>query len=164
MEPTDWRRKPASDNQGRGAGAGGGPHLVHVDVVEVVFVVNGLEHALQLPRGAAVDHQHEGDSDGVGEHIFHRVLVPLHVLVGFAWGKTRETTGRGEHPRFFAGGGGGWGASLMLHLGDYLKGTVMVIWGPETSGSPQACPGPLRCPGARMGVLRCSEVPTSKEL
>lgn len=105
MEPTDWRRKPASDNQGRGAGAGGGPHLVHVDVVEVVFVVNGLEHALQLPRGAAVDHQHEGDSDGVGEHIFHRVLVPLHVLVGFAWGKTRETTGRGEHPRFFAGGG-----------------------------------------------------------
>ena len=33
-----------------------GPYLVHVDVVEVVLVVNGLEHALQLPRGAAVDH------------------------------------------------------------------------------------------------------------
>ena len=48
-----------------------GPHLVHVDVVEVVLVVDGLEHALQLPRGAAVDHQDEGDSDRVGQHILH---------------------------------------------------------------------------------------------
>ena len=49
----------------------GGPHLVHVDVVKVVLVVDGLEHALQLPGGAAVDHQDEGDSDRVGQHILH---------------------------------------------------------------------------------------------
>ena len=49
----------------------GGPHLVHVDVVKVVLVVDGLEHALQLPGGAAVDHQDEGDSDWVGQHILH---------------------------------------------------------------------------------------------
>lgn len=63
------------------------PHLVHVDVVEVVFVVNGLEHTLQLPGGAAMDHQHEGDSDRVCWHVLHWVLIPLDILVGFAWGK-----------------------------------------------------------------------------
>lgn len=41
-------------------------HLVHVDVVVVVAVVNGLDKALELPHGAAVDHQHEGHT--------HRVL------------------------------------------------------------------------------------------
>ena len=49
----------------------GRPHLVHVDVVKVVLVVDGLEHALQLPGGAAVDHQDEGDSDRVGQHVLH---------------------------------------------------------------------------------------------
>lgn len=69
-------------------------HLVHVDVVEVVFVVDGLEHALQLPRGTAVDHQDKGDSDRVGWHVLHGVLVPLHVLVGFTWGKPKRTERR----------------------------------------------------------------------
>lgn len=59
-------------------------HLVYMDVVEVVFVVDGLEHALQLPGGTTVHHQDESDPDRVGQHILHGVLVPLDVLVGFA--------------------------------------------------------------------------------
>lgn len=82
-----------------------GPHLVHVDVVEVVFVVDGLEHALQLPRGAAVDHQDVGDSDWVGQHILHGVLVPLNVFVGFAWGKPKRPQWWGEKQQVL-----GWGA------------------------------------------------------
>lgn len=50
----------------------------------MVFVVDGLEHALQLPGGTAVHHQDESDPDRVGQHILHGVLVPLDVLVGFA--------------------------------------------------------------------------------
>ena len=59
----------------------------------MVFVVDGLEHALQLPRGTAVDHQDKSDSDRVGQHVLHRILVPLDVLVGFAWGKPERPQG-----------------------------------------------------------------------
>lgn len=59
----------------------------------MVSVVDGLEHALQLPRGAAVDHQDKGDSDPVGQHILHRILIPLNVLVGFAWENPRNHRG-----------------------------------------------------------------------
>lgn len=60
-----------------------------MDVVEVVLVVDSLEHALQLPGGTAVHHEDEGDPHGVGWHVLHRVLVPLHILVGFAWENPR---------------------------------------------------------------------------
>lgn len=30
-----------------------------MDVVEMVFVINGFEEPLQLPHGSTVDHQHE---------------------------------------------------------------------------------------------------------
>lgn len=83
-------RQTGQERQQGVASGGGVPHLVHVDVVEMVFVVNGLEHALQLPRGPAVDHQDEGDSDWVGQHVLHRILVPLNVLVGFAWGQPKR--------------------------------------------------------------------------
>lgn len=75
------------------------PHLVHMDVVEVVPVVDGLEHALQLPGSTAVHHQHEGNAHGVIWKELHRVLVPLHILVGFAWGKAQ-----GKRQQFFVGG------------------------------------------------------------
>lgn len=72
-----------------------------------------------------MDHQDKGDSDPVGQHILHRILIPLNVLVGFAW----------ENPRNHRGGVSSvvlWGGvSLMLLPGNYLRGKVVIL-GPET--------------------------------
>jgi len=61
-----------------------------MDIVEMVFVVDGLKHALQLSRGTAMDHQDKGDSDWVGGHVLNSILIPLDILVGFAWGKPED--------------------------------------------------------------------------
>lgn len=95
----------------------------------MVFVVNGLEHALQLPRGTAVDDQDEGDSHWVGQHVLHRILVPLNVLVGFAWGQPEKPQRRGEAQRGFAEE---QGVSLMLQLGGDCLKVMVVTSGPET--------------------------------
>lgn len=58
-------------------------HLVHVDVVEVRRVVDGLEEALQLAGRPPVDHQHEGDPHRPQGETLGGVLVPLDVGVGF---------------------------------------------------------------------------------
>ena len=50
----------------------GGAHLVYVDVVVVVPVVDGLEEAFQLPHRPAVHHQDVGHPD--------RRLRPRHLV------------------------------------------------------------------------------------
>lgn len=40
-------------------------YFVHMDVVVVFTVIYGFDEALELPYGAAMDHQNKSDSDGV---------------------------------------------------------------------------------------------------
>lgn len=136
------QRKPST------VGGEAAPHLVHVDVVEVVLVVDGLEHALQLPGGSAVDHQDEGDPDGVGWHVLHGVFVPLNVLAGFAWGKPETTEVRVRLSLHGAAGSGSDFFSLFLS-GGLFPGYIHV--GPwDLIQLSQAGPGPSRVgdPGA----------------
>lgn len=58
-------------------------HLVDVDVVVVRRVVDGFEEALELAGGPPVDRQDERNADRFGRVALGRVLVPLHVSVGF---------------------------------------------------------------------------------
>lgn len=48
-------------------------YLIYMDVEEMLPVVHSLEETLQLPDGAAMNHQHVGDSHW---GTIHRLLGP----------------------------------------------------------------------------------------
>lgn len=61
-------------------------HLVHVDVVVVGGVVDGLEEPLELAGGPTVHHQHEGDPNSGGRLCsVCGVLVPLDIHICLPW-------------------------------------------------------------------------------
>lgn len=65
-------------------------HLVHVDVIEVWGVVDGLEETLELTGRSSMDDQDEGDSYGHQRDGFWGVLIPPYVNVGLAWKRKRS--------------------------------------------------------------------------
>lgn len=56
-------------------------YLIHVDVVEMVFVIDGFEESLQLPHGSSVDHKHERHPDWV-LHFGQIVVYNVSLLAG----------------------------------------------------------------------------------
>lgn len=63
-----------------------------MNVIKMVFMVNSLKHALELPRSSAMNNQDKCDPDWVGWHVFYGVLIPLYIVVGFSCSKTKHRT------------------------------------------------------------------------
>lgn len=68
-------------------------YLVNMNVIKMVFMVNSLKHALQLPRSSAMNNQDKSNSDGVGCHVLYGVLIPLYIVVGFSCLETKDSQG-----------------------------------------------------------------------
>lgn len=63
-----------------------------MNVIKMVFMVNSLKHALELPRSSAMNNQDKCDPDWIGWHVLYGVLIPLYIVVGFSCSKTKHRT------------------------------------------------------------------------
>lgn len=61
------------------------PDLVHMDVVVVRGVVDGLKEPLELTGGPTVHDQNEGDAHRRRMRGVSRVLVPLDIHISLTW-------------------------------------------------------------------------------
>jgi len=92
-------------------------YLVNMNVIKMVFMVNSLKHALELPRSSAMNNQDKCDPDWVGWHVFYGVLIPLYIVVGFSCLKTKHRTSLSVST------GQGYREQCTFHLSSFFKGS-----------------------------------------